>query len=165
MFADVVLVTMVLIGSLAAVGVCVWLCYRASWVGPIEQRRDTARNPSAPESTATRHRCWAWLVFCESDERSLVLDAVVDESDDAAVPPGLPFSIRVARPSRAERWVPTKLKLFAEQECLVLFELHGSPTGAEARLLAGDLALVFRLEQANGWPLFGPPRPSQHNRT
>ena len=149
-------------GSLILVCSCLWPWYRATR-GASVGRRLAASMGDQVAGTISRHRCWARLLFCSSDEDALVLDAVVDQCDDATVPLGMPFSLRVAVPPDAGRWAAFRLELCADEEQLVLMELHDSPAGPKARLLAGDLALVLSLEEASGWPTFDPPAPSAYD--
>jgi hypothetical protein len=96
------------------------------------------------------------VVFCRRENLSLILDAVVEECEDATVPSGMPFALRVAIPTSAGRWVSIQLEAFAEQDRLVLVELQDGPSASQARLLAGDLALLLTLEDASGWPVLTP---------
>ena len=109
-----------------------------------------------------RQRCWVRLLFCESDDLTIVLDGVVERCDDVSVPTGLPFSLELAAPPVAGGWVVAQLERFAEQASSVLVDVHDSVTGPKLRLLSGPLTLVFRLERRSGLPMFRsspPPRP------
>ena len=162
MFFTAAVVGLVASGSLVLVCLCFWL-YRASRRALVERRLPASRRGRVA-GPVSRHRCWARLLFCSSDERALVLDAVVEHCDDAAVQVGMPFSLRVASPPAAGGWAAAQLELCAEHEQSILMELHNSPAGPKARFLAGDLALVLPLQEASGWPTLDPPASSAHDR-
>jgi hypothetical protein len=151
-------------GCLVLVGPCFWVWYRASRGASVEQLLPGSSKDRGAELISS-HRCWARLLFCSSDELAFVLDAVVEQCEDATVPLGMPFSLRVASPPDTRSWVAFQLEPWAEQEQLVLVELQDSPAGPKARFLAGDLALVLPLEEASGWPTFDPPTPSAYDRS
>jgi hypothetical protein len=160
-FFTAALVGMAAIGSVVLVRLGLWLSHRASRSASVE-RLPAAGRRGRLAGPISRHRCRARLLFCTGDELGLVLDAVVEHCDDATVPVGMPFSLRVATPPGAGRWAAVRLELCAEHEQSVLMELHDSTAGPKARLLAGDLALVLPLEEASGWPTFDPPAPSAY---
>ena len=148
----------ILLGTAACVVVpafCIWLCYHAALRATVASR-DGGRRTAAVPAGSLPHRCLAKVVFCRREGLSLVLDALVEECEDGTVPSGMPFALRVARPTSAGRWVSFQLETFAQEERLVLVELQDGPMGPQARLLAGDLALILKLEDASGWPALTP---------
>jgi hypothetical protein len=144
----------ILLGVAACTAVpafCVWLPYRAAVRATMEVRFGGRKTMPGlgPESIP---RCSARLVFASRQLLSLVLDAVVEECGGSTVPPGTPFSLRVAVPASARR-VASQLEAFAREERLLVLKLVGAATGPSVRLQAGDVAMVLRLEDATGWPV------------
>ena len=146
-------ITLAIVVSVGPLTFCLWLCYRVM-VRAAKERRAVAVGAPAPliSPAPSAARCWARLLFVRRDDWSLVLDGVVDESREADVPAGTPFSLRCDMPVSAGGWVADHLRVFAEENRLMLLELRKEPSGAKARVLVGDLALVLKLERASGWP-------------
>ena len=105
---------------------------------------------------AAIHRCRARPIFAELRKASFVLDAIIEASDDLAVPPGLPFSLHLVPPDRNDDYLFSQIRARLESGHPVSVEVQESPAGRKARLCANGWITVLRVEHTTGWPSTAP---------
>jgi hypothetical protein len=101
---------------------------------------------------APKHRCRARPIFAELRRASFVLDALIEASDDLAVPPGTPFSLRLVPPDRSDDYLFSQLCATVERGHPLSVEVEDGQTGRRARLCANGWMTVLRVEHTSGWP-------------
>ena len=102
-------------------------------------------------SEAKAHRCRARPVFTELQGASFVLDALIEASDDLAVPLGTPFSLHLVPPDRGD-YLFSRVRATAERGHPLSVEVGEDHTGRKARLSANGWMAVLSVEHTSGWP-------------
>ena len=107
-------------------------------------------------TVAAIHRCRARPIFAELRRASFVLDALIEASDDVAVPLGTPFSLRLVPPDRSDDYLFSQVRASVERGHPLSVEVEDGETGRKARLCANGWTTVLPVEQTCGWPSTAP---------
>ena len=98
------------------------------------------------------HGCRARPLFVHLCRESFVVDALIESSDDPAVPPGTPFSLCLAPPERADDYLFSRLRATVERGHPFSVEVEAGEAGRRVRLGANGWTTVLPLQHASGWP-------------
>ena len=98
------------------------------------------------------HRCRAWPLFSQLGTTSFQFDGVVEVCDDPTVPPGTPFSLRLAHPNRRSDYLFSKVHAAVERGHAVFVEVEDFVTARKARLCANGWTVVLDVTHSAGWP-------------
>ena len=98
------------------------------------------------------YRCRARPLFSQLGRSSFLLDALVETSDDPAVPRGLPFSLRLIRPTRTSEYLFSRVRASVERGHALLVEVEYHLTARKARLCANGWTVVLDVDHSSGWP-------------
>jgi hypothetical protein len=85
-----------------------------------------------------------------------MLDALVETCDDPTVPRGMPFSLRLTRPTRRSDYLFARVRASVERGHALLVDVEDHLTARKARLCANGWTVVLELDHASGWPSYGP---------
>ena len=100
-------------------------------------------------------RCRARPLFSQLGRSLFMLDALVERCDDPAVPRGLPFSLRLIRPTRTSEYLFSRVRASVERGHALLVEVEDHLITRKARLCANGWTVVLDLDYASGWPSGG----------
>lgn len=109
-------------------------------------------NSHQPGAIFRANRCRARPVFAELQSASFVLDALIEASDDLAIPLGMPFSLRLVPPDRTDDYLFLQLRATVERGHPLSVEVEEGQAGRKARLCANGWMAVLRVEDTSGWP-------------
>lgn len=98
------------------------------------------------------YRCQARPLFSQYGQSLFVLDALVETCDDATVPRGLPFSLRLIRPTRKSDYLFSRVHSAVERGHALLVEVEDHLTARKARLCANGWTVVLDIAHTSGWP-------------
>ena len=101
------------------------------------------------------YRCRARPLFSQLGRSLFMLDALVERCDDPAVPRGLPFSLRLIRPTRTSEYLFSRVRASVERGHALLVEVEEHLTARKARLCANGWTVVLDVDHASGWPSGG----------
>jgi hypothetical protein len=101
---------------------------------------------------AASHRCRARPLFSQMGTSSFVLDALVEACDDPAVPRGMPFSLRLTRPTRRSDYLFTRVRASVERGHALFVDVEDYLISRKARLCANGWTVVLDVDHATGWP-------------
>jgi hypothetical protein len=123
-------------------------CLALAWIG----RTRALHRHLQP---ALSYRCLARPLFSQLGRSSFMLDALVETSEDPAVPRGLPFSLRLIRPALRSEYLFSRVRASVEAGHALLVEVEDHLTARKARLCANGWTVVLDVEHASGWPSCG----------
>jgi len=98
------------------------------------------------------YRCRARPLFSQLGRSLFMLDALVERCDDPAVPRGLPFSLRLIRPTRTSEYLFSRVRASVERGHALLVEVEDHLITRKARLCANGWTVVLDVDHASGWP-------------
>lgn len=116
-------------------------------------RRD--RNLLGLHRPVSSHRCRARPLFSEVGMSSFQFDALVELCDDAGVPRGTPFSLRLTHPTRRSDYLFSRVRASVERGHALFVDIEDYLTDRKARLCANGWTVVLDVVQTAGWPLCG----------
>jgi|SRR5581483_2395873 len=109
------------------------------------------QTPGVALLPAVIHRCRARPLFSHVGRSSFRLDAVVEESDNPAVPRGMPFSLLLRGPSRRSDYLFSRVRASVERGHALVVEVEDYLIAHKARLCANGWTVVLDVEQVFGW--------------
>jgi hypothetical protein len=120
---------------------------KAAGAAPVERWESSP----VPAAVVVSRWCRGVVLFVVWAGAGIVLDAIVDDCDEAEVVPGTPISLRLRVPP-GTRSIVDAFRWALEEDPAVTIELRAGASPPDARLSTSTAHIVLPLERSVGWP-------------